>query len=148
MTYLLGILKDGSGGNFQEWVRACESSKHDIEYRVIDLFASDWLEIVHSEDYDCYLARPPASVDIHKRIYDERLFVVNKVLKKSIYPSYGELLIYENKQMLAYWLEANSIPHPRTWIFYDRNEALRFTAQCTLPVVAKTSIGASGSGVR
>lgn len=148
MTYLLGILKDGSGGNFQEWVRACESSKHDIEYRVIDLFASDWLEIVHSEDYDCYLARPPASVDIHKRIYDERLFVVNKVLKKSIYPSYGELLIYENKQMLAYWLEAHSIPHPRTWIFYDRNEALRFTAQCTLPVVAKTSIGASGSGVR
>jgi hypothetical protein len=148
MNYSLAILGSGSGGDHKEWIKACESSDYDIEYKVIDLFASDWLDAVLEEDYDCYLARPPVSVELLKRIYDERLFLINKVLGRSIYPSYGELLIYENKEMLAYWLAAHSIPHPHTWIFHDKPEALGFTAECDLPVVAKTTIGASGSGVR
>ena len=50
--------------------------------------------------------------------------------------------------MLAYWLQANQIPHPKTWIFYDKSEALDFCDHCEFPVVAKTAIGASASGVK
>lgn len=148
MTYSLAILKGGSCDDHREWLNACDGSEYDIDYKVIDVFASDWLECVLAEDYDFYLARPPASVEFYKRIYDERLFVINRIMGKPIYPSYSELLIYENKEMLAHWLAAHSIPHPHTWIFRDKIEARGFAAQCGLPLVAKTSIGASGSGVR
>lgn len=147
MKYHLAILKNETADDHEEWVSACESSEHDIEYKVIDVFADNWLESVFSENYDCFLARPPRSVACYKHLYDEKLFIINRMFNKSIYPSYGELLIYENKRMLSFWLEAHDIPHPKTWIFSDLEEALAFAAQCALPIVAKTSIGASGSGV-
>jgi len=148
MKYFMAVLKNETEDDHQEWLRSLECSEDDIEYKVVDITASNWLENVLSDNFDCFLARPSRSVGFYKQLYDERLFVINRILNKSIYPSFGELLIYENKRMLAYWLEAHGIPHPQTWIFYDRDEALRFIAQCTLPVVAKTWIGASGSGVR
>jgi len=148
MTYHFAILKNETKDDHREWVRACESSEHDIRYKVIDVFADNWLENAFGENYDCFLARPPRSVAYYKHLYDERLFIINRIFKKSIYPSYGELLIYENKRMLSLWLDTHDIPHPRTWIFGELDKALEFASQCALPVVAKTSIGASGSGVR
>jgi glutathione synthase/RimK-type ligase-like ATP-grasp enzyme len=80
-------------------------------------------------------------------MYDERLYILSAVLKMNIYPSLEELLIYENKRFLAYWLKANSIPHPQTWVFYHKEEARDFAKECSLPIVAKMAIGAAGSGV-
>ena len=41
-----------------------------------------------------------------------------------------------------------AFPTRNTWVFYHREEALGFAATCRFPVVAKSAIGASGSGVR
>lgn len=56
--------------------------------------------------------------------------------------------MHEDKRRTAYWLAAHGFPHPRTWIFYDRDEANTFCETCELPVVFKTSFGAAASGVR
>ena len=49
--------------------------------------------------------------------------------------------------MLSFWLKAYDIPHPRTWLFYNKVEAENFIRNIRFPLVAKVNIGASGSGV-
>jgi carbamoylphosphate synthase large subunit len=46
-------------------------------------------------------------------------------------------------------LKANKIPHPQTDVFYFEKEALDWlnSPNVKFPIVAKTNIGASGSGV-
>jgi len=146
--YKLTILKNGVDEDHQFWVQACQKREREIVYTVIDLSKSNWFEKVLEEETDYFLAKAPATTRSSQQMYDERLYIIANVLNFPVYPSFEEVLIYENKRMLCYWLEANQIPHPKTWIFYTRGEALDFSEHCKFPVAAKTSIGASGSGIK
>ena len=148
MSYKLAILKNETPDAHLEWVAACENTDADIRYTVIDITRDDWLDRVTAEDYDVFLTRPPDETALFKQLYDERLYIVHNVLKKKIYPTYEEILVYENKKFLSYWLKANNIPHPRTRVFYHKEEAMAFVDRCPLPLVGKTAVGAAGSGVR
>lgn len=139
------VIQAGSGPEDEEWALACREC--GVLYDMVDLAREDWMDRCMDKDYDCYLTRPPGDISYIKQLFDERLYTLHVLLGKKIYPTYEEILIYENKRMLAYWLEANSVPHPRYHIFYDKADALEFALQCALPIVAKTSIGASGYGV-
>jgi len=130
------------------WVRACESYRDKVEYRVVNLTSSNWQEEVRRSDYDIFLAKPGALTSRYKQLYDERIYILSVLKDSLIFPSPEELFIYENKRLLAYWLRANDIPHPVTHIIYDMKEAEAYSKECELPLVAKTSTGASGSGVK
>lgn len=148
MSYYFAILRNENEQDHLDWIKACEQMKNQVRYKVIDITRSDWLENVLGEEFDMLLTRPPGAVSFFKQLYDERIYILNQVLGKKIYPTYEEILVYENKRILSYWLKANRVPHPRTWIFYHKDEAIDFFRQCQLPLVAKTAIGASGSGVQ
>ena len=148
MKINLAILKNESENDHTPWITACESQMDRINFKVIDLTKNNWLEKINEENFDCFLCRPSDKMSYFKQLYDERLYVINFILNKNIYPSYEEIIIYENKRLLSYWLKSNNVPHPRTEIFYYKNDALDFAEKCNYPHVAKTSIGASGSGVK
>jgi len=141
----VGILRNENPDSARKWVIAC--TKVNIHYNVIDLTSYNWLNEIQEEDYDFFLLRPSGNLSHFKTLYDERLYILTKVLGYQTYPSYEETLIYENKKFLSYYLDANNIPHPKTWVFYSKQEALNFVTNYAKPLVAKTSIGASGSGV-
>ena len=147
MKFNFAILKNESSSDHLPWIAACEEKKDFINYKIIDLSHHDWFERISEENIDCFLCRPSDKTGYFKQMYDERLYTINVILNKMIYPSFEEIIIYENKRMLSYWLKANNIPHPRTEIFYSKEEAKIFAQNCDFPVVAKTPIGASGSGV-
>jgi glutathione synthase/RimK-type ligase-like ATP-grasp enzyme len=146
MSFSFGILKNESDNSHVEWEKSCKS--RIVRFQTFEITKNGWLPELMADDSACYLSRPPGSISFFKNLYDERLYILHKVLGKKIYPTYEEILIYENKKFLSYWLTANQIPHPRTWVFYHKSEALQFAETCPLPLVGKTSIGASGSGVR
>lgn len=141
----VGILSDGSDESVKKWMVACD--KRGVNYEVIDFLSHDWMQKVMSKPFDFFLARPHGIFEHLKTAYDERLYVLNEVLKMSVFPSYHEVFFYENKRFLSYFLEAKQIPHSKTYVFYDRKEALAYLERAIFPIVAKTNIGASGSGV-
>ena len=67
---------------------------------------------------------------------------------KIIFPSFDEIWFYESKRRMHDWMTAHDIAHPRTWVFYDMEEALAFVRTAPLPLVYKTDLGSAGSGVR
>jgi glutathione synthase/RimK-type ligase-like ATP-grasp enzyme len=140
------ILRNEDPSSGKKWALACE--KLGIEHHIIDLTAADWMSQISAVNPDLCLLRPPGMLRHFKALYDERMYIVSQVLGLPTYPSFTECYIYENKPLLSDYLQAKGIPHPQTHVFYDQNAALAFANTCPLPVVAKTSIGASGSGVQ
>lgn len=130
------------------WVKACEEQVGRVEHRVVDISRADWLERVREAPVDGLLAIPGNWNNAFRALYDERVTILHRELGLPVYPGLPELLLYENKKYLAYWLLAHGVPHPRTWISYHRDEALAIVDREALPLVAKTNVGAGGSGVR
>lgn len=141
----LGILRAFSEQH-KYYVRACEEL--NIEYQIIDIISNNWLEEVLNSDCDGFLCRPPSKFQERKSMFDEKLYIIDKYLKKPIYPSYDELLIYENKKMMDYWLTLNNIKHTKTYIFYDKVEYENFIKTAKFPLVFKTNIGSTAKGVK
>lgn len=144
--YKISILKNEDSTSAENWALACK--RQGIKYDIIDLAASDWLENIWACKSDFFLLRPAGNLEHYKILYDERLYIICKVMGLKTYPSFEECYIYENKKLLSYYLAAKDIPHPKTRVFYSREEATAFIDKTSLPIVAKTTIGASGSGVQ
>lgn len=146
--YRFAVLKNETETDHMDWLKACENFKDQIDVDVIDIISNDWYEKVTQKSYDFFLARPPGRIAYYKQLYDERVYIINHVLKFPIYPTLNEILFYENKRFLSYYLKAYNIPHPNTSVYYSREEALSFLRSTSYPFVAKTNIGAGGSGVK
>lgn len=139
------ILRNEDPVSSKKWEQSCKEA--NIEYLVVDLTVSDWYEKIINDTSDCFLLKPPGETFKYKTLYDERLYVISQVMGRMVYPSYKEVLIYENKRALSSFLKGAKIPMPETNIIYKRDKAIEYASVCSLPIVAKTGIGASGTGV-
>ena len=144
----IGILGNEQEDSHLQWSKACEIYKNSLSYDVIDLTAFDWMERLTAKEFDFLLVKPPGMTARYKQLYDERIFIVDQVLKIPLFPTALEIYIYENKRFLNSWLKANNLAHPKTKVFFSKKEALHFIDRATWPLVAKVNIGASGSGIK
>lgn len=134
-----------ASGKEQYWIKAIQ--KKGISYDLLDLTEHDWLDKIIEGQYDLIIAIPHGTLSQQKQLFDERVYVIKHILRLPLYPNFEALLVYENKRMLSYWLKANKIPHPETKVFYRYEEALHYLDSAEFPLVAKSNIGAAGSGV-
>lgn len=139
----LGIICS-DGFELTEIKSACITN--GVEYEVIDFKNPDWFK--SCENLDGYLVRPPCQYQEHKTIFDERIYLLNKVLKKKVYPSFEELYVYESKRNMALFMQAYQLPHVKTKVYMDYNTLKAELCEFTYPVVVKSNIGAGSSGVR
>lgn len=142
--FTLGIVKEFTQYH-KHYIRACREM--GVSYRLMDLSRNDWMDSFSQSICDCFLIWPSASLAVWKEMFDERLYCLVKEMGKNIYPSLDEILLYENKRRVSYFLAAHQIPHPATRVFYDESEALAFIQNSDLPLILKTNTGASASGV-
>lgn len=141
----LGIIQEFANKH-RSYIDACREI--GVPYKVLDISGPNWIDVVRNCDCDAFLVRPSCDLSIWKHMFDERLKVMVEDLGKIIYPSYSELWFYESKRRMCYWLQAHDVPHPKTWIFYDCEEALAFARRTKLPMVFKSDFGAAASGVK
>ncbi len=141
------ILQNEVPDDHMLWEHACAEHTDILEWEVVDITRADWLERMRAGNFDVMLATPSGWSTSFRIQFDERITILHQELGIPIYPSFGEIQVYENKKYLAYWLEANGIPHPKTWTLYYEEEALVFVEKSKIPLVGKTSIGGGGSGV-
>ena len=130
----------------QRWITSC--NKFGIKYEVVNLLSNDWQERIFNSKCNFYLACPPGFQEHLKRVYDEKIFLIERTMNKRVFPSFNEISIYENKRFFSYFAQTHNIPTPRTNVYYLKEEALESLQTTVFPLVAKTSIGAGGSGVR
>jgi hypothetical protein len=140
----LGIIKSY---NFWHQYHIAACRELGVPYYTIDIERADWMDQVSSSGCEAFLVWPSAYLSVWKQMYDERLAILAGPLGKLVYPEVEAMWIYESKRRMHYWLAAAGFPHPRTWIIYDRDEAMAFAETAELPIVTKTDLGAVSSGV-
>lgn len=149
MKYKVCLLSNENTLDHLKWVDALSKSDLIDFYDIVNLTSDAWLERIRAKEYDLILLRPPGRTELFKRLYDERVTLLNQYFDIPIYPSVLEVLLYENKRFLRDWLMVNQLPHPETHVFFDRDEALSFIhSSKEFPIMGKTNIGASGNGVK
>lgn len=127
------------------YIAACRDI--GVSYKLIDIASSRWMELVSESKCDAFVARPSVQLGTWKMMYDERLKILAREKSLRVYPDYEALYLWESKRRVAYWLDHHQFPHPRTWIFYNKLEALEFAERCDIPVVYKSDSGSGASGV-
>lgn len=142
--YVLGIIKEFWHGHWH-YIAACRDL--GVAYKVLDISGPDWEDVIKNAGCDAFLVQPSVQFSIWKQMYDERLRIVVNDMGKIIFPSYEELWFWDSKRRTHYWLKANNVPHPKTWVFYDRDEVLKFVEEVQLPIVYKSDMGSGSSGV-
>ena len=146
--YRLAILRNEMDNDHAHWLMACEHLSEQVDHDVINLLDDHWTTRVREGRFDGFLAQPTGWSTRTKALYDKRAELLHREFHLPMIPSWPEIAIYENKRALAAWLNVNGIPHPETHVFENRVDAIRFLKGTRFPLVAKTSMGAGGSGVR
>ncbi|MGF1587428.1 MAG: RimK family alpha-L-glutamate ligase [Bacteroidales bacterium] len=141
----VSILRDNNSESSLNWEIACD--KKEIRHLSINMLCDSWIDIIFEFQPDFCVIRPPGNNQYHKRVFDEKLFFLEQHTHFKIYPGLSESLIYENKASLSYFLKLNKIQHSSTFVSHSYHEAKEFIVKSTYPLVAKTLIGAAGSGV-
>ena len=142
--YVLGIIEEFDD-NHLPYISSCKDL--GIRYKTLDISGPDWVQVVRRCGCDAFLVWPSFKVSIWKRMFDERLKIMAEEMHKTIYPTHDEVWLNESKLRMSYWLEANNIPHAKTWVFYSREQALMFAKNAGLPLVVKHDMGSRSAGV-
>lgn len=115
-----------------------------IPYGYYDIHGSRWLE--EAAAYQVIVWRPmshPWELEEAR----EKIYVLQDVLKKSVYPSFHDIMLYENKLMQFFVLKQAGLPVIDSLVTYDYEEALRWVRTARYPIVSKIRAGSSSQGV-
>lgn len=129
----------------KSFIAACRDL--NINYKLINISSDNWINNIKESGCSIYFMWPSAGTTVWKDLYDNRARIISEDLGFTVYPETKALWLFENKFRTRDWLVANKVSSPQTWIFYDQEEALEFSETAKLPIVLKTNIGASSSGV-
>ncbi len=141
----LGIIKDFAF-RFANYEAAC--LELGVPYKLVSITSTNWVKEFEDSGCDAFLVWPSHVNSISKAMFDTRLKVLTEEMHKTLFPSCKALWLYESKCRMSDWLAVNGLPHPETWIFYEPEEAMAFLEGAAFPLVFKTDLGSTASGVR
>lgn len=131
-------------GSFSErWIEYCKSSR--IPFKVVDCYDSDIIkQIVDCEAlmWHFYHASPKDSLFAKQLLYSAELS------GKIVFPDFRTVWHFDDKVGQKYLLESLKLPLVDSWVFYDRDLALKWTETTTYPIVFKLRGGAGSVNVK
>lgn len=75
------------------------------------------------------------------------LYTIQEYLKIPTFPDTKTFWHYDEKVSQYYLLSAIKAPMPRTWVFWDKETAMKWAGRANYPVIFKLSVGAGSSNV-
>lgn len=119
-------------------------TKKNIEVKWVDLTAEDVLKQVEGCDGLMWRTiHPPKDKQLAKRI----LYIVEKYMDIPVFPDYNTYWHYDDKIAQYYLLKSLGIPIPETWVFWNKDKALKWAEHTEYPKVFKLATGAGSSNV-
>jgi hypothetical protein len=120
----------------------------DVFYTLYDIYSSNWIEDIQAINPNGCIYSGEFRYAAWRDLFKERIRFISHDLGIPIYPRMHEYDLWESKRKMAYWLQANQIPHARTWVFGNKDQALEFIQSAKYPLIFKTDFGNASFGVR
>jgi glutathione synthase/RimK-type ligase-like ATP-grasp enzyme len=125
------------------WIAYCKANA--ISYKLVNCYSSD----IFSELSDCdalmwhFIHKSPKACKFAKQL----IFSI-QASGKMVFPDYNTAWHFDDKVGQKYLLEAISAPLAPAYVFYSKQEALKWADQCSYPKVFKLRNGAGSDNVR
>jgi glutathione synthase/RimK-type ligase-like ATP-grasp enzyme len=126
-----------------EFERSCQAL--GLEPVEIRIGRDDWMEQVRTVDlfvWRLVMSSPTSMVQARTKI------PIIESMGIPCFPNARMLWLYDDKIRETFFLRQHGYPTPRTWVFFDRDEACGFAASASYPLVIKSHCGASSGGVQ
>ncbi len=132
------------GNNFSiYWEKYCE--ENNIPHKIVSCYDSNIIEQLN----DC------KALLWHINNFDYRDAIFAKYLVKSlenlpikVFPDYNTLWHFDDKVAQKYLLESIDVPFIKTYVFYDKKTAIKWSKTTTFPKVFKLRKGSGSKNVR
>lgn len=131
-------------GSFSDrWIEYCK--KNNIPYKEVNPYASDIVEQVR--DCDAFMWH------FHHLSYKDALFAKQLLFSiqqsgKKVFPDFNSAWHFDDKVGQKYLLESIKAPLIPSYVFYTKQDALKWISQTSFPKVFKLRSGASASNVK
>lgn len=141
---VIGIHPDQIGGESYSDKWAEFLGKRDVKVIILDLLARDALE--QAQQCDGVMWRWTHNPN-HKQSAQRILYTIENCMGIPVFPDSRTAWHYDEKVAQFYLLQALDVPTPRTWVFWDRIQALEWAGKIQYPIIFKLSAGAGSSNV-
>ncbi len=124
-------------------VKYCQ--ENNIEYQFVDPYSNDALEQMCSCGAVVWFVQNYLYADLLQAANILRA-VEDKGVK--VFPSSSTIWHFDDKVAQKYAFESVGAPSPKSYVFYDKDNAIEFIKQTNLPIVAKLRNGSGASNVK
>lgn len=125
------------------WIEYCQENK--IDFILVDIFENDALDKI--KECNIFLWHPSHGEISDKIAAKSILFSIEKA-GKLVFPNFDTLWHFDDKISQKYLMEAIEAPAIKTYIFFNKKEAIDWVNKTTFPKVFKLSGGAGASNVK
>jgi glutathione synthase/RimK-type ligase-like ATP-grasp enzyme len=135
-----GIVRDY--GIYPRWTKYCRFLENNgFEYGIYNIHAHNWIET--AANYDVIIGIVSNEI---WRLYElrEKYYFLETYLGKVTCPRTGHMNLYENKILEAYISKVCGLPFAKTYVSYDKEDALHILENLNYPAVSKV-VPSSGS---
>jgi glutathione synthase/RimK-type ligase-like ATP-grasp enzyme len=131
-------------GDFSDrWIQYCQEK--NISYELVDCYRNDIIEVMKS--FDILLWSWNLSHFESLQFATELIYSLEK-MGKIVFPNFKTSYFYDNKIGQKYLLESIDAPIIPSYVFYTKNDALKWINTTSFPKVFKLSGGAGSMNVK
>ncbi|NEV92731.1 hypothetical protein G3567_01050 [Psychroflexus sp. YR1-1] len=127
----------------KRWIKYCELN--NVDYKVVNAYDSDIIQQVI--DCDAFLWHHNHGLFKDTLCAKQILFALEHAGIK-VFPDFNTAWHFDDKVAQKYLLEAIDAPLVRSYVFYDKKEALDWALKTTYPKVFKLKGGAGAANVK
>lgn len=125
------------------WSRLLEQAGHHV--RTVDVFRADILDQLRG--CDGFMWRH-GHLPEHRQVARRLLPVIEREMGITTYPDQNTCWHYDDKISQFYLLTAARVPMPKTWIWFNYQQAMNWTETARYPLVIKLWSGTASRNVR
>lgn len=139
----IAIVNNDQVSFYHEWIEFCQ--KEGIDFKIVSRYGTDIIQ----ETSDCnYVVCPIYQNDYRDMRYGKSVIYSLEAAGKKVFPDFNTIWHFDDKIAQKYLLESIGAPIVPTYIFYTKEEALKWTEETTFPKVFKLKGGAGSSNVK
>lgn len=136
-------IHNGSSGFHPRWITYCK--QQSIPFKLVNCYANDIIEQLNDCDALMWHHQQGSPNDL---IAAKPILFALEHARIKVFPDFKTNWHFDDKLGQKYLLEALGIPFVKTYVFYDKKEALGWASKTTFPKVFKLRGGAGSANVK
>lgn len=126
-----------------QWINYCD--RNNIPYKIVNCYDSDIIEQL----YDCdLLLWHYHHSDARDVLFAKELLFALEQAGKKVYPNFCTGWHFDDKVGQKYLLESINAPYAKSWVFYEKLDAIKWIDSTSFPKVFKLRGGAGSANVK